>query len=219
MKRRKKGAPRAKEAPRKRPEPKKRPAPARPSKAEQRRRSQAAKKAARTRAENAAKKAARSAAARRGWETRELKRVEREQRRSAAAAKGWQTRRERERFEREERAAIVEELPAGVVIPPGMVEAFESLESRAEQYPNVRRAALEARRRLLDDERARIDREIEALGAGREPPPMTERDQARARLATVDTIAGVENEIRAIASEGEFSQRELYQLYFSPDAA
>lgn len=181
----------------------------------------------------------RSQAAKRGWETRRAQ-VET---RSKAAKRGWETRRKRELpplpIGAPPTAPVSITLPEGTIevvpisvltppeklVPPGvrMVPlAYTSVADRMARYPKVKEAA----------ERAFVNLQYEAWGKKKVAleeiprPKLTREDQIKDNIRDLiaERIQNPEDIDRVLEElwdefDQEYSMRELYQIYFSPEVA
>jgi hypothetical protein len=161
----------------------------------------------------------RSVAAKRAWKVRK----ERIQARSEAAKRGWQSRRERMAPSPVAPAPIAP-VPSVELIPPGLtlVPLAGNSADRAELYPKVKQA--------LEYAFARIQQEgwekRAALFEGKPPPKLTREEQIKSNIRDliVDRIQNTVDIDRVVAElydelDGEYSQRDLYEIYFSPEVA
>jgi hypothetical protein len=156
----------------------------------------------------------RSVAAKRAWEVRK----ERIQARSEAAKRGWQSRRERVA------PSPVAPAPSVELVPPGLtlVPLAGSIAHRAELYPKVTQAVAYAFARIQFEgweKRA-------ALLEGKPRPKLTREDQIKSNIRDL-MVDRLQNEVdidRVVAElydelDAEYSERDLYEIYFSPEVA
>jgi hypothetical protein len=165
----------------------------------------------------------RSLAAKKGWQTRRAKAIAR----SDAAKKGWATRR------RAIGPAPVELVPISFLtpperlpppLPPGiLLPLHEDIRDRMARYPKVKEAVEDAFTRLqIEAWNKRGDR----LAGKPIPHKMTReeriegniRDLIAERITDPGDIDRVLEQLY-IELDEEFTMRELYTLYFSPDVA
>jgi hypothetical protein len=157
----------------------------------------------------------RSEAAKRGWATRKA--------RSIAAKKGWETRRKT--------AAITQVVPISVLtpperlgIPPGvrMVPLYTGVADRMLRYPKVKEAVENAFTQLQIEAWNKLGDKL----AGRKPPKLTREQQIESNIR--DLIAeritepsDIDRVLEQLWDEldQEYTMRELYSLYFSPEVA
>jgi len=168
----------------------------------------------------------RSLAAKKGWKTRKALAAKK----SLAAKKGWETRKARE---------PIAPLPTEVVpisfltpperlpppIPPGvrMVPLYENIRDRMARYPKVREAAEDAFTRLQIEA---WNKRGDSLAGKPIPHKLTreERIQSNIRDIIAERITDPGDIDRVLEQlydelDEEFTMRELYTLYFSPDVA
>jgi hypothetical protein len=156
----------------------------------------------------------RSVAAKKAWGVRK----ERIQARSEAAKRGWQRRRERVA------PSPVAPAPSIELIPPGLtlVPLAGSIAHRAELYPKVKQN--------LEYAFARIQQEgwekRAALLEGKPRPKLTREEQIKSNIRDlmVDRLQNAVDIDRVVAElydklDGEYSERDLYEIYFSPKVA
>lgn len=163
----------------------------------------------------------RSIAAKKGWETRKARSLVR----SEAAKRGW--------AKRKGIPAPIEVVPISVLtpperlppeLPPGirMVSLYESVKDRAARYPKVKQAVKDAFTRL----------QIEAWNkrgdmlAGKKPAKLTREERIKSNIRDIiaERIRDEEDIDRVLDQlwdelDQEFTMRELYTLYFSPEVA
>jgi hypothetical protein len=185
--------------------------------------------------------AKRSAAAKKGAESRRRKAAERTERLRELGLRraqipeflgAWRQRVEQARFEREEREAIAQIPPLRRPLPERFVPTETELAWKIDHFPRVReafeRGLAHAKARAMLDEANRMQREAEAIVANaqailagltpKEPEPLPE-ETLYMRLSKTRGAEDLDALIERIAAEGEHSSRELYSLFFSPDAA
>jgi hypothetical protein len=162
----------------------------------------------------------RSLAAKKGWATRKAK----EHARSEAAKKGWAKRKKTVYIPPVEDIVPISTLATPESFVPSGVTlvSLMGIADRMDRYPNVRRAA----------EAAFAELQLEAWGKraerleGRHPPKLTREEQIKSNIRDLiaERIADPADIDRVVAElydalDGEFSVRELYTLYFSPEVA
>lgn len=157
----------------------------------------------------------RSIAAKKAWVVRK----ERSQARSNAAKRGWQKRKERLAPPALELVTIAPQIiPAGMVLEP----LAGIMAIRAERYPKVKQA-LEYAFAMLQQE---AWEKRAAILEGKPPPKLSREDQIKSNIR--DLIAErIQNDvdIERVTDElyekfgREYSQSEIYEIYFSPGAA
>ncbi len=162
----------------------------------------------------------RSLAAKKGWATRKAQALAR----SEAAKKGWAKRKKPETVELVPISVLTppERLPP--LLPPGVliVPLHEGVKDRIDRYPKVRQAAEDAFTRLqIEAWNKRGDRL-----AGKPMPVLTREDRIKSNIRDliaerITDFADIDRVIDQLYDEldEEFSMRELYELYFSPDVA
>jgi hypothetical protein len=148
--------------------------------------------------------------------------------------KGWGTRREKLSYLAPPQVAP-EPPSSAKLIPPGILmmpledarRAYETIQERAARYPRVKAAADLAWLKLQADGYARLV----ALTEGNKPPVMETRrfDQEHGKgtaerirfeeFARAMGMEDIDDIIDRLTEDGEFSARELYTLYFSPEVA
>lgn len=153
--------------------------------------------------------------------------------RSEAAKRGWETRRKKVAAEKVVQLRPIREediLPIGVTMVPlhdSKPRVVERVRERAERYPKVRDAANLAWLKLQAEGYARAV----ALAEGSKPTPYVNArfdaehgngDAERIRFeefAMAHGLEDIDDIIDRLTEDGEYTARELYSLYFSPEVA
>jgi hypothetical protein len=159
------------------------------------------------------------------------------QKRSAAAKKGWETRRARAQKIPVPIAPLIPEVPDFTIslgieslIPEGLkVHVFDGVAERAEAYPKIGKAAYKGWLKLQLE---KVERE-EAIALSLIPPPIVtprfDRLYGKGHGEYVRSgyymhcrdLYDLDEVTHALAAMGDndYSLRELYTLYFSPELA
>jgi hypothetical protein len=158
--------------------------------------------------------------AKKGWETRRA----RAKARSEAAKKGWAKRKAAVYIPPVEDIVPISTLtPEERLVPKGvLLVSLTGVADRMAIYPNVKRAAESAFAELqLEAWRKRAE-----MLEGKHPPKMTREEQIQSNIRDLiaERITNPADIDRVVAElydqlDGEFTVREIYTLYFSPDVA
>lgn len=163
----------------------------------------------------------RSLAAKKGWATRKA----RAKARSEAAKKGWAKRKATVYIPPVEDIVPISTLtpPEEKLVPKGvMMVSLTGVADRMAFYPNVKRAVEFAFAELqLEAWRKRAE-----MLEGKHPPKLTKEEQIQSNIRDLiaERIANPADIDRVVAElyeelDEEFTVRELYTLYFSPEVA
>lgn len=165
----------------------------------------------------------RSLAAKKAWETRRTKTLAR----SEAAKKGWATRRKTVAPAAGELVPISvltppERLFPDIELPPYMVPLHGLLVDRMAKYPKVKQAVEDAFVRLQTEAWTKrsdtLEKKKPILLTREERIQSNIRDLIAERIVNPSDIEHVVEQL-FLQLDQEYSTRELYQIYFSPEVA